>query len=117
MNTKCHFSYLNIALMVSALITLPLTMRAGQHPRYKLIDLGTFGGSGSGAAGTSKILNSQGTFVGGADTSSPDPFSPNCFTASCFVQHAFQWQKGVLTDLGALAGGGSSFANWINDRG
>jgi len=116
MNTKGHFSYLNMALMVSALITLPLTMRAGQHPRYKLIDLGTFGGPGSGVEGTSKILNNQGTLVGGADTSSPDPFSPNCFW-DCFVGHAFQWQKGVLTDLGALAGGGSSFAIWINDHG
>src|SRR5690349_21351240 len=100
----------------------PLMTHAGQPPtkgraRYKLIDLGTLGGPGSSVTGPSKILNPQGAVVGGADTANPDPFNPNCFSPGCFIQHAFRWQKGVLTDLGALPGGGSSFGVAINDRG
>ena len=34
-----------------------------------------------------------------------------------FVQHAFQWRKGALTDLGTLPGGVASVANWINAMG
>src|SRR4029077_2170102 len=34
-----------------------------------------------------------------------------------FIQHAFRWQKGVLTDLGTLPDGGSSFASAINEGG
>src|SRR5205085_2128694 len=64
-----------------------------------------------------KIINSQGAVVGGADTANPDPFAPNCIAPSCFVQHAFKWQNGVLSDLGTLPGGSSSFALWINNGG
>ena len=39
------------------------------------------------------MINNAGTVVGEGDTSNPD------------VQHAFRWQKGVLTDLGVLPGG------------
>ena len=116
MKTKHHLNHLKLALIVGSL-ALPLITQAGQHPRYKLIDLGTFGGPASTLIDFSKIVNNQGTFVGGADTARPDPFAPNCFSPSCVVQHAFQWQKGVLTDLGALPGGGSSFAACINEPG
>jgi probable HAF family extracellular repeat protein len=54
--------------------------------------------------------------VGGADTSIPDPFPNNCF-GDCFVSDAYVWQRGVLTDLGALIPGYSSFASAINARG
>src|SRR5438093_2733575 len=33
------------------------------------------------------------------------------------VQHAFKWQNGVLSDVGTLPGGSSSFALWINNGG
>jgi probable HAF family extracellular repeat protein len=35
----------------------------------------------------------------------------------CFVSHAFQWQNGVLTDLGSLAAGWSSATSGISDTG
>ena len=62
-------------------------------------------------------MNNHGTVVGGADTPVPDPFAPNCFSASCFVMHAFQFNDGVLIDLGALSAGGSSWAEGINEAG
>jgi probable HAF family extracellular repeat protein len=106
-----------LGLVIAGALALPLITQAGQHPRYQLIDLGTFGGPAISLIDASKIVNNQGTFVGGADTVRPDPFAPNCFSPSCFVQHAFQWQKGGLTDLGALPGGDSSLAACINEPG
>jgi probable HAF family extracellular repeat protein len=92
-----------------------------EHTRYKLIDLGTFGGpqsyvTGDGS-GTSLVLNNQGTLTGSADTSTPDPYSPSCFNEDCFVSHAFQWKNSVMSDLGALPGGASSASTWISSNG
>ncbi len=120
MNTKHHLNHLKLALIVVIVgaLALPSMAQAGQHPRYKLVDLGTLGGPSSGVTGAGdKSVNNNATVVGAADTANPDPFDPNCFTASCFVQHAFKWQNGVLTDLGALPGGASSVAIYINERG
>ncbi len=96
------------------------------HARYKLIDFGTFGGPSSyleidnGVNGApNQVVNSQGTVAGWGDTSTlPSP--PNCFDvfeSDCFLRHAFQWQKGVLTDLGVLPGGDASTAAWISNSG
>ena len=56
--------------------------------------------------------------MGGASTSVPDP---NCLfiwnDANCDYVHAFQWRKGVLTDLGTLPGGNNSLAFSINAPG
>jgi len=92
--------------------------RAMQHHHYKLIDLGTFGGSASYFSnGFDGILNSQRTSVGWADTATPDPFPAFCFNPDCFVSHAFASRNGVMTDLGALPGGASSQAFWISANG
>jgi probable HAF family extracellular repeat protein len=105
---------------------------AKQHLHYKLIDLGTFGGPFSylatsngvfGPGMINQVLNNQGTVAGWADTSALDPFASNplgCFNPfgpDCFLPHAFQWQKGVLTDLGVFPGGDASDAVWISDTG
>ena len=88
-----------------------------KHHRYKLIDVGTFGGPGSSTQ-NAQVVNNQGTVAGGADTSTPDPNFPNtCIFCGPFIAHAFQWQKGVLTDLGALPGVNTSGAFWISDSG
>ena len=112
----------------------PATLPA-QHHHYKVIDIGTFGGPssyfndlhlgdnygfGSVFYGFAQIQNSKGNFVGFADTSAPDPYSGDpmfCYVLDCFVTHAYQWQGGVMTDLGALPGGASSAAFWINSNG
>jgi probable HAF family extracellular repeat protein len=91
-----------------------------KHHHYKLIDLGTFGGpntnfvtQGVGA----QVLNNRGVVTGSADTPIPDPNAPNCLNYDCFISHAFKWQKGSLTDLGALPGVNTSFGSWITANG
>jgi probable HAF family extracellular repeat protein len=117
---KSKMQTLVVALSVFAALTLQGQLYA-QHTRYKAIDLGTLGGpstygQGNGA-GTGRFINNPGTVVGTSDTTTPDPNAPNCQNPDCLVAHAFRWQDGVLTDLGALPGVNSSGANAINARG
>jgi probable HAF family extracellular repeat protein len=105
------------AITLFAALAMPVQL-AAQHTRYKLVDVGTFGGPASYFSnGFDGILNHHGTAAGWADTSTPDPYAPFCFNGDCFVSHAFQSQNGVLTDLGVLPGGASSNAVWITANG
>jgi probable HAF family extracellular repeat protein len=65
-----------------------------------MIDLGTLGGT----IGFGNAVNNRGQVVGFSDV------------AGDVANHAFIWERGVLTDMGTL-GGVNSFANWINDAG
>src|SRR5690348_11343337 len=99
------------AMTMFAALAIPVRL-AGQEQSYMFVDLGTLGGPRSFTyGGTAQALNNRGTVVGQADTSIPDPNYPN-FSAvggpDPFLQHPFQWQNGVLTDLGALPGANSS---------
>jgi probable HAF family extracellular repeat protein len=92
-----------------------------EHHRYKMVDLGTFGGPNSYLPEPNqaiRALNNRGVVAGGADTSTADPF---CLNADCLASHTFRWQSGVLMDLGALPGAtpglNLSEPQWINDRG
>lgn len=102
------------------------------HHHYQLIDLGTFGGPSSyfnsldltDVFGFSTVFysiaqvrNPRGVFVGFADTATQDPYRPFCYVLDCFVTHAFQLKNGIRSDLGALPGGSSSAAFWINAKG
>src|SRR5215475_723843 len=107
-------------LIVCLALALPVHLPA-QHTRYKLIDIGTFGGPASyftdpGIGGVSKVLNNQGMLAGKAELATVDPNSGNCPPA-CFVTHGFRWDKGVLSDLGTLPGGEDSDIGGINARG
>jgi len=107
-------------LVVCAAVALPNQL-AAQRVRYKLIDIGTFGGPASyftdpGVGGTSKVLNNRGMLAGKAELPTPDPDNGNC-PPVCFVTHVFRWDNGVLTDLGALTGGEDSDIGGINARG
>jgi probable HAF family extracellular repeat protein len=117
MNSKTCMRIIALALFVA--LALPLQL-AARHTRYKLIDLGTFGGPGSTPTEFQQVLNNHGTVVGGADIPSLNPY-PNCFNPfnapDCYVQHAFVWRHDALTDLGTLPGGSSSFAYFISDNG
>jgi probable HAF family extracellular repeat protein len=95
-----------------------------KHHQYKLYDLGTLGGPNSSTSFFSTSLTNWGV-IGGAQTAAPDPFNPNCLggifsLTGCYVMHAFQWNRGILTDLGALPGNNdnnSSFSSAINNNG
>jgi probable HAF family extracellular repeat protein len=95
------------------------------HHHYAVVDLGTLGGPNSDFLLGTQVLNNRGTAVGGADTSTLDPNYPNVnpllgfpgFGIRPFLRHGFKWQKRVLTDLGALPGDNSSYANWVNAEG
>jgi probable HAF family extracellular repeat protein len=99
-----------------AALCLPLQLFAqlpAVHHHYKLIDMGTFGGPRSygpvaAALVTGLELNNSGVLVGFADTLTPDPTPPYCFNLDCDVAYAFQWQNGVMRDLGSLRHGWSS---------
>ena len=123
------------ALTLFAALAVPVGL-AGQdkrddndkHHHYKLIDMGTFGGPSSWLATTNEVtspgainqvLNNRGTVVGWGDTAAlQQPVGPlGCFNFDCFLPLAFQWRKGVLTDLGVLSGGNASSAFWISDNG
>lgn len=89
------------------------------QPRYKLIEIGTFGGPNSlpsGGPPLLHLLNNSGMTVGIASTAMADPYYPMCWV-DCFVDHAFRWQNGVLRDLGALPGVTSSGPTGINEFG
>ena len=111
------------------LLAAPVRLAAQQHHRYKLIDLGTFGGPESYinpafTFGSHNQINRQGTVVGGAGTTIPLTPTSNGFVCGGldgsvpFVNHAFQWRDGDLDDLGAIPGGDNcSVATSINARG
>jgi probable HAF family extracellular repeat protein len=113
-----------MALLVA--LAIPVSLAAQEHHtkhhQYNLIDIGTLGGPNfffNFSGYPNQLLGSSGTVTGGVDTSVVDPL---CFNnPDCFVEHAFKWQEGELSDLGALPGGSGnnndSQAFWMNDRG
>ena len=105
-----------VAFTVLTLMAFPVVQLAAQraeedkpsHQTYKLIDLGSFGGPqafinpfGNGGP----YINERGAVVGQAETTVPAP--PEDLGFVCFpgpnVNHAFEWQHGKLTDMGALS--------------
>ena len=123
-----------VAMTLFAALALPVPLAAQEqkeakkHHRYRFVDVGTFGGPVNylendftgGAGGVSGVLNNRGTVAGAADTPTPDPnygHGSGFFPLDPLIMHAFQWQKGALTDLGALPGGNNSFATWISANG
>jgi probable HAF family extracellular repeat protein len=94
-----------LVVALALLVTLSSAAGAGVArsgaPSFRLVDLGTLGGSTSGAT----AINKSGEVVGYATT------------LGDAATHAFRWRGGTMTDLGVLPGGGYSCANAINDRG
>lgn len=130
---KKNLSAYITTITLFAVLTIPVGLAAQdnqdhkhQHHRYKLVDLGTFGGpqsyfnpgSGYQFGPFTSLLNSHGTVAGFADTSKPDPFGPDFCFWDCYVVHAFEaGSDGGLKNLGALGGGGSSVPTWIAANG
>src|SRR5438445_1758439 len=110
------------AITLFAALAIPVRL-AAQHTRYKLIEIGTFGGPASylgdpGVGPEVRHRNNRRVLIGHADTVFSDPNAPdNCDNPDCFLSHGFRWEDGVLTDLGTLPGGNRSQAISINARG
>jgi len=120
-----------VCVAIALLSTLALTVGtnaqnssvpAAKHHRYKVVDLGTFGGPSSSTNCCDRQITARGAVVGSADTAAANP-NPGCFNGplgtsdDCNVNQAFLWQDGTLTDLGALPGGYNSYSQAINARG
>jgi probable HAF family extracellular repeat protein len=130
---KKHLSMYITALTLLAALATPAGLVAQDDPdhkhwhhHYQLIDMGALGGSqsylssGSGLAFGQhvSVVNAEGTVAGYADTSNADLFQNYCFSSDCLATHTFLSDgSGILTDLGALRGGGDSAPNWITANG
>ncbi len=132
---KARFLMLLTAITLFAALAVPVRLYAQDKPvhnhkdhHYRLIDVGTFGGPASfinPPFNAVPAVNGRGTTVGGSAT--PGPTAPTSNFFGCGggdgivpnVFHAFAWQKGVVTDLGALPPGDEncSDAASINESG
>ena len=126
MNSKTWMRIIALALFAALALPLQLAAQDGAKPHphhqyhhYQLIDPGTLGGPNSYNESNpiENLINAHGAAALTADTSIPDPLAPNCFNADCLVSYAVVWHRGVLTSLGALDPGYSSFSTAINARG
>jgi probable HAF family extracellular repeat protein len=107
----------SIAVLVMASGT-PAQVQKKQHHHYKFVDLGTFGGPASYVNFFFNTLNNQGTVVGNAETTIPQPPTTNGFPCPPGeVYKPFVWQDGVVHDLGALPHGNCSDTTAINALG
>ncbi len=75
-------------MILFAALASPVRLSAQKQIRYIVIDVGTLGGSFGFAYG----INNKGSIVGFA------------FVTGDSAAHAFLWRRGVMTDLGTLAG-------------
>lgn len=94
-----------------------------KHQKYKLFDVGTFGGPtsfGPGVGNGGPIINGNGAVVGAAATTVLSPPNSNPFNCGGpYVGHALRWRDGQTTDLGALSPSDNncSISQAINDHG
>ena len=121
-----------IFLTCFALAAWPQAQTQTKYQQYKLYDLGPlppqFGGGPDSILSFFVISVTKKGVIGGAQTAASDPFDPNCLgpaiydmiQTGCYVTHAFLWNNGIPTDLGAFPGhhgNNSSLANAINNEG
>jgi len=113
---KSHTWKWMIALSLFAALAMPVGMAAQnnssqnpkpKHKKYKLYDLGTFGGPGSfinDSTNGGPFINARGDVVGVAQNTTPlsgvsNPYE--CFPGPT-VNHALLWHNGHSIDLGAF---------------
>jgi probable HAF family extracellular repeat protein len=80
--------------------------------RYRIIDVGTFGGPTSQTNGGSRVINNSGIVVGVADTAKTCPYFP-----AFPISPAFEWRDGLLKNIGLLPGGCFSLPNAVSSNG
>lgn len=140
MKSRLLMCFSAVTLFVALAMPLRFAAQAKQNHkdkqhRYKLIDLGTFGGptnwycaiTGPSPENTGPcpVQNQRGTIVNAADTSQPNPnqnnqnpfILPQTGYGDPYAQHAFEWKGHSLVDLGTLPGGYNSDAFALNENG
>jgi probable HAF family extracellular repeat protein len=110
-----------VALLTGAVAVGSASAAAKPHYPYTLVEPGTFSGPSSFLDLPATPVTHNGTLLGAADTATLDSDFPNCppppgGCSDTYVQHAFAWQDGRLTDLGALPGENSSAIFELNDH-
>src|SRR5215475_6913827 len=110
LNTLISAFALIAALVIS--VQLAAQIQTSHFRHYKLIDMGTFGGTLSlmnfPGDSNNKAVNIRGVTVGASATSTPKLQTSSPFICGgddgfgAFITHTFQWQKGSVKDLGAL---------------
>lgn len=111
-----RFSVFRVSVLLAATFAQPCQLLA-QHTRYKIIDLGTLGGTNSYQVAPGRTVNNRGEIIAFSDTNVPDPYAPNCLQPDCLISHAIKWREGVPTDLGALPGVNDSIPGPITSNG
>ena len=115
-----------VSIIALAALAVPAQLSAQKnqnhkHHHYQFIDLGTFGGPTSVNFAIYPALNNQGTVIGMADTTTPDPFYPNDILLTPqpdpYIFAAFQSQNGQLVPLDSLPGGYSAYPGGISENG
>jgi probable HAF family extracellular repeat protein len=109
---KSRFLMCFAAITLAAALAMPVRLAAqddrdhDKHHHYQVIDMGTFGGPNS----SSPSLNARGVAAGWSATFIPKVTTSNPLVCGgvdgegSVVTVAFRWQKGILTNLGALSG-------------
>jgi len=93
MNSKGRIYLVGATAVLTLFVTVQLAAQEQtHHTRYKIKDLGTFGG----------------TFSQGASINDHGQISGSSTQAGDTVERAFLWHQGVMTDLGTLGGPNSS---------
>src|ERR1700739_1460302 len=95
----------------------PANSPSENHARYKVADLGTFGGPNCQTNGTSRVMNNMGVVAGLADSDQLCPHAPGVGLDTGFVSPGFMWRHGALTNIGLLPGGCASLPIGINEKG
>ena len=99
---------------IAAQASRPSPDHGPRHHRYRVVDMGTFGGPDSLFSNPgSNVINDRGDATGFADTAVADP---DC-VSDCLVNHGFLWSNGRRIELRSLPGGASNFPVWINNGG
>jgi probable HAF family extracellular repeat protein len=126
---NCKKTPLAIGLTLFAVVSLPVVTTAqnqkqvnSRHHHYQVLQIPTLGGAGTNFFDNTNnvaALNGRGSVSNGCSgTLLSDPNSSSYWwSPDGTVCHAFLWQDGSLTDLGALPGTNNSGAAWISSNG
>jgi probable HAF family extracellular repeat protein len=105
-------------LMAITITTAQEAKPKAKHHRYKVVDVGTFGGPNADTLvppPAAQILTNNGIFVGTGETKLPDPFPSACFNPDCFLRQPLLWVAGSRVHLPSLRHGYSGGPISVND--